>query len=65
MERRRFLQGALGLSGAVVLSNAGRFAATATAANVDGTKWRAFEVVTRVEIVNPWVSPESGCRFHS
>jgi len=52
MERRRFLQGALGLSGAVVLSNAGRFAATATAANVDG-KWRAFEVVTRVEIVNP------------
>jgi transglutaminase-like putative cysteine protease len=53
MERRRFLQGALGLSGAAVLSNAGRFAATATAANVDGTKWRAFEVVTRVEIINP------------
>src|SRR5262249_51418505 len=53
VERRQFLQGALGVSASAALANVGRPLTAAAAANTDGTKWRAFEVVTRAEIVNP------------
>src|SRR5438046_662191 len=54
LERRRFLQGTLGVSASAVLSTVGRPAsAVAAASNGDGTKWRAFEVITRAEIINP------------
>src|SRR4029453_8465046 len=52
MERRAFLRTALGVSAALTVGAAGARRALAQAAS-DGTRWRAFEVVTRAEIVSP------------
>ncbi len=53
MERRRFLEGTLGVSASAVLANLGRPVIARAAPNGDATKWRAFEVQTRVELINP------------
>jgi len=53
MERRRFLEGALGVSASTVLAKMGGPVTAAAAPNADAAKWRAFEVSTRVEIINP------------
>jgi transglutaminase-like putative cysteine protease len=52
MERRAFLRTALGVSAALTVGAAGARRALAQGAS-DGTRWRAFEVVTRAEIVSP------------
>ncbi|HEV8438386.1 MAG TPA: transglutaminase-like domain-containing protein [Methylomirabilota bacterium] len=53
MERREFLRTGIGLSAfALVAGRPGPLRAT-TAGGPDQTKWRVFEVTTRVEIVNP------------
>ena len=50
MNRRAFLSRSMGLSAAV--AGLGRRPAFGQQGSADATKWRAFEVTTRVEIVN-------------
>ena len=50
MERRAFLKTGIGVSAGVALGLAPRVRA---AGAQDGTRWRKFEVVTRVEVANP------------
>jgi transglutaminase-like putative cysteine protease len=51
MERRAFLRTGLAASAALTVGTIGARRALAQGAS-DGTRWRAFEVVTRVEILN-------------
>ena len=50
MERRAFLKTGVGVSAGVALGLAPRVRAPGAQ---DGTRWRKFEVVTRVEVANP------------
>jgi transglutaminase-like putative cysteine protease len=53
MNRRAFLTTSMGLSAAAVTGLGPTRSAFGQGGSVDATRWRAFEVTTRVEIVNP------------
>src|SRR3990172_11045071 len=53
MNRRAFLKTGAGVSASAVLAGLPRVVRNAAAAGADSATWRAFEVITRAEIINP------------
>jgi transglutaminase-like putative cysteine protease len=52
MNRRAFLKTGVGVSASAVLARIPGLVRSASAAGSDSAKWRAFEVITRAEIIN-------------
>ena len=53
MERREFLKAGVGLSASGVTAGLARPPRAGAASTADATRWRAFEVTTRAEIIGP------------